>query len=63
MLREETASHLVVQTGSGERRIALTEIAQRTNAPSSMPSMEHLLSRHELRDVVEYLSTLRRDGR
>ena len=59
MLREETGSHLVVQTGSGPRQVAKTDIVERTNAPSSMPPMGHILSRRELRDVVEYLTTLR----
>jgi quinoprotein glucose dehydrogenase len=60
MLREETASHLVVQTGDGEsQRLAKAEIAERTDAASGMPAMQHLLSRREIRDVVEYLSTLK----
>jgi quinoprotein glucose dehydrogenase len=58
-LQEETASAVVVQSGAGPRRVERSAIAQRTNI-SAMPSMEHLLSRRELRDVVEYLTTLRR---
>jgi quinoprotein glucose dehydrogenase len=59
-LREETESHIVVQTADGEsRRIDRSQIAERTNAPSAMPSMDRILSRREIRDVVEYLSTLR----
>lgn len=59
LLREEDNEHLVLQTGSGEeRRIAKSEISGRTNAASSMPSMGHVLSMRELRDVVTFLSTL-----
>jgi quinoprotein glucose dehydrogenase len=59
-LREESATHLVVGSGSDEnRRIAKSDIAERTNAPSPMPPAQQQLSRRELRDLVEYLSTLR----
>ena len=57
-LKEETATHVVVDA-SGDQRVAKSDIAQRTNGPSSMPSMATLLTRREIRDVVEYLSTLR----
>jgi quinoprotein glucose dehydrogenase len=59
LLQQETPTHLVVQAGGESRRFAKAEVAQRINAPSAMPSMEHLLTRREIRDVVEYLSTLR----
>jgi putative heme-binding domain-containing protein len=58
-LKDETATHVVVDPGSGDQRVAKSDIAQRTNGPSAMPSMATLLSRREIRDVVEYLSTLR----
>lgn len=59
VLREETTSHLVIETAAGERqRIERTQITRRINAPSAMPVMERVLSRRELRDVVEYLSGL-----
>jgi quinoprotein glucose dehydrogenase len=58
-LREETDSYIVVDAGSEPKRIAKTDIAQRTNGPSAMPPMGGVLTRRELRDVVEYLSTLK----
>ncbi len=58
-LREETDTHVVVDAGTTPRRVVKTDISQRTNGPSSMPNMGTLLTRRELRDVVEYLSTLK----
>lgn len=59
-LREETSSHIVVQTADGEdETITSSRIAERTNAPSAMPPMGRIMSRREIRDVVEYLSTLK----
>jgi putative heme-binding domain-containing protein len=57
-LKEETATHVVVDVG-GDQRVAKSDIAQRTNGPSAMPSMANVLSRREIRDLVEYLTTLR----
>jgi putative heme-binding domain-containing protein len=60
LLREESAGHLVVQTSGGEaRRLAAADVAQRTNAPSAMPPMGELLTRREIRDLVEFLTTLK----
>ncbi len=60
MLRGETAAELVVESAPGRRqRIATREVARRTNAASPMPAMGTLLKPREIRDVVEYLSTLR----
>jgi putative heme-binding domain-containing protein len=60
-LREETATEIVVMTGTPpvEQRIATTEIAQRTNPVSAMPPMGALVKPRDLRDLVAYLSTLR----
>lgn len=60
MLRGETAGELVVEGAPGRReRVAKRNVAQRTNAPSPMPPMGGILRPREIRDVVEYLSTLR----
>lgn len=60
-LREESATELVLMTGTPavERRIPVAEIASRTNPVSAMPPMGQLLRLRELRDVVQFLSTLR----
>jgi hypothetical protein len=39
--------------------VAKTDVATRTNAPSAMPPMNLLLTPREIRDVVEFLSSLR----
>ena len=57
-LKEETETYVVVDAG-GDQRVAKSDIAARVNGPSAMPPMGALLTRREIRDVVEYLSTLR----
>lgn len=56
--REETASELVLVVGADTRRIAKSDITERRNI-STMPPMGSVLTRRELRDVVEFLSTLK----
>lgn len=57
-LVDETASHLVVESSDGEQRIAKSEIEQRTNVSSAMPSVENILDKGEIRDLIEFLSML-----
>ncbi|MFL5582539.1 MAG: HEAT repeat domain-containing protein [Gemmatimonadaceae bacterium] len=59
VLREETDSYVVIEVGSAPRRVAKSDIAQRVNGPSAMPSFHGVLTRREIRDVVEFLSTRR----
>ena len=58
-LKEETDSYIVVDVSPEPRKINKSDIAQRTNGPSSMPSMGSILTRREIRDAVEYLGSLR----
>ena len=60
-LKEETGTELVVTTGTPpvERRIAKAEVAERTDPVSAMPPFGLILQPREIRDVVEFLSTLR----
>jgi putative heme-binding domain-containing protein len=56
--REETATDLVLLVGSEARRIPKSTSTERRNV-SPMPPMGSVLSRRDLRDVVEFLSTLK----
>jgi putative heme-binding domain-containing protein len=61
MLRSETDAELVVMAGTppAERRIAKTEVAQRTNPVSAMPPVGPLLKLREIRDLVAGLASLK----
>ncbi|HEU4429977.1 MAG TPA: HEAT repeat domain-containing protein [Myxococcota bacterium] len=55
---EENGSEIVVSTGDGApRRIALGEIAERTQPASAMPPTALGLAPRELRDLIAYLQT------
>ena len=58
-LKEETDSYIVVDVSPAPKKIDKGDIAQRTNGPSPMPAMGGMLSHREIRDVVEYLGSLR----
>ncbi len=58
-LMEESDAAVVVDAGGSSRRVAKGDIARRVNGPSAMPPMGTILSRRELRDVLEYLSSLK----
>jgi quinoprotein glucose dehydrogenase len=58
-LAKETATELTLTTSDAEPLIIpVARIKKRENYPSSMPPMGTLLSKREIRDVVEYLSNL-----
>lgn len=60
-LREETGTHLAVLAGTPpvEQRIANADIAQRTDPVSAMPPLGLILKPREIRDLVEFLTTLK----
>lgn len=59
ILMDETASEITLKTSEAEPlHIAVSRIAERTNSPSSMPPMGAVLSKREIRDLVEFLSNL-----
>ncbi len=58
--REETDQFVELRDAEGESiKVPLEDIENRTPVISSMPPMLGILNKHELRDVVEYLSTLK----
>lgn len=56
----ETDQEIQLKTNEAEPlRIAVSRIKSRENYPSSMPPMGSMLSKREIRDVVEYLASLK----
>ena len=61
ILTSENDHELVLKTSEAEPlKIAVARIAKRDNVPSSMPPMGHIMSKREIRDVVEFLSGLKK---
>lgn len=58
MLAAESDTHITIENRDGEQVVDKTDIEERKNSPSGMPAMGTLLSRDELRDLVEFLTTL-----
>lgn len=60
ILEKESKDQLILRTSEAEPlKIPVSRIKNRTNYPSGMPAMGDQMSRHELRDVIEYLSNLK----
>ena len=58
-VQSETDSLLILGLADGEMRsVAITDLAQRHDAASSMPPMGPILSRRQIRDLVAFLATL-----
>lgn len=61
ILMEENAKELIVKTSDAEPvEVNLSRIEKRENVPSAMPPMGTLMSKREIRDMVEYLSGLKK---
>ncbi|GAA5521018.1 HEAT repeat domain-containing protein [Aliifodinibius salicampi] len=59
VLKEESDAQINLQSADGEtHQVSKDQITNRENSPSAMFSMEEILSKNELRDLVEYLSQL-----
>jgi quinoprotein glucose dehydrogenase len=63
LLKETETDLLLKMPGGSEKSIAVSDIASRTNAISSMPPMTAMLKKHEIRDVIAYLVSLNKTKR
>ncbi|WP_161890459.1 HEAT repeat domain-containing protein [Pontibacter russatus] len=62
VLQGEKENTLAVKVGGQpDTLIQKSDIANRVDASSSMPNMQHLLTKREIRDVVSFLATLEED--
>ena len=60
ILMEETPAELILKTAEAEpMEIPVSRISKRQNLPSGMPPMRTLLSKREIRDVIEFLANLK----
>lgn len=63
VVQEETDTQMVLQSADGTtHKINKNDITEQQSAPSSMPPMETVLEKSEIRDIVEFLSTLKGRG-
>lgn len=62
ILNKETESELTLKTSDAEPlEIAVSRISKRENMVSSMPPMGTLMSKREIRDMIEFLSMLKKE--
>lgn len=60
LLEEENDEALILRTSDAEPlEVAHSRIKTRRNLPSGMPAMGKMISKRELRDLIEYLSNLK----
>lgn len=63
ILQTERTAELVLKVGDKpDTVIRKDDIAKRINGQSSMPPMQYLLSKREIRDLVSFLATLKEDN-
>jgi putative heme-binding domain-containing protein len=62
ILEEETEDELILKTSDAEpMEIALSRIDKRHNMASGMPAMGTIMTKREIRDVIEFLAGLKKD--
>ncbi|MBM1104827.1 HEAT repeat domain-containing protein [Aurantibacter crassamenti] len=60
LLEEETHDELILRTSDAEPlEVAISRIVKRENMTSSMPPMGRIMSKRELRDLIEFLASLK----
>ncbi|MCE9607280.1 MAG: HEAT repeat domain-containing protein [Planctomycetia bacterium] len=60
VVKHEDAKSVTIETPTGEKvTVPTAEIEDRTSPTSAMPSVERALTPNEVRDLMEFLSTLR----
>ncbi|MGR3809957.1 DUF7133 domain-containing protein [Jiulongibacter sp. NS-SX5] len=61
ILEKEDDHEMILRTSEAEPlEVAKSRIKNRENYPSGMPMMGYLMNRREMRDVIEYLSNLKK---
>ncbi|WP_224998829.1 HEAT repeat domain-containing protein [Cesiribacter sp. SM1] len=62
VLQKENSKELVLKIGNQpDTLIRKADVVKQVNASSSMPNMGYLLTKREIRDLVSFLSTLKKD--
>ncbi len=62
ILQEENSEGFILKIGDkADTLVSKIDVSKRTNSPSSMPPMQYLLTKKEIRDVVSFLATLKED--
>ncbi|MFS4415156.1 HEAT repeat domain-containing protein [Maribacter sp. 2307ULW6-5] len=63
VLLEESDTELLLRTGEAEpMRVPLKRIKERENSVSAMPAMGKMITKRELRDLMEFLGSLKDKG-
>ncbi|WP_304235442.1 HEAT repeat domain-containing protein [Jiulongibacter sediminis] len=61
ILEQETEDELILRTSAAEPlEVAKSRITDRQNFPSGMPPMASIMDRRQMRDVIEFLSNLKK---